>query len=173
MTNRNIGTERVEVEEKVTQNVVAGVDGVPVGSVDRRERVEIVRDRDGDLYEHRAVENVGAERQANVAKLVRLIWVATGILEFAILLRMLLMLIAANSNNAFTQLVYGFTDLFLWPFAGLIGSPSAGNGMVLEVSSFIALLVYAVLAWGLVQLIQIFATSSKSRSVVVHQIDKK
>jgi hypothetical protein len=86
---------------------------------------------------------------------------------------MLLKLVAANPNTAFTQIVYGFTDLFLWPFSGLIASPTAGNGMVLEISSFFALLVYAVLAWGVVQLIRIFATSTKSRSVSVYEVGKR
>lgn len=172
MTNNNHTEEVVEVKEEVTQDSVPGVDGVPVGSVDRRERVEVVRNQQGERRE-RVVEDVGAQRQTIVAKVIRFIWLGTGILEFLILLRMLLKLIAANPNAAFAQLVYGFTDLFLWPFAGLIASPSAGNGMVLEVSSFIALLVYAVLAWGIVQIIKIFATTSKSRSVSVYQVDKR
>lgn len=163
--------EVVEVKEKVTQDNVPGLDGVPVNAVDRRERVEVVRNRSGERHE-RVIEDFGAERKSNIAKVIRFIWVATGILEFMILLRMLLLLIAANPNSAFTQLVYGFTDLFLWPFSGLIASPTAGNGMVLELSSFVALLVYAVLAWGVVQIIEIFSTSSRSRSVSVYQVDK-
>jgi hypothetical protein len=161
----------VEVKEKVTQDNVPGVDGVPVASVDRRERVEVVRNPYGERHE-RVIEDIGAERQTIVAKVTRFIWLATGILEFMILLRMLLKLIAANPSSPFTQIVYGFTDLFLWPFSGLVASPTAGNGMVLEISSFFALLVYAVLAWGIVQVIQIFATSVKSRSVSVYEVDK-
>jgi hypothetical protein len=171
MTYQDSSQEVVEVKEKVTQDNVPGVDGVPVSSVDRHERVEVVRNQRGERHE-RVVEDFGAERKTIVAKFIRFIWFGTGILEFMILLRMLLKLIAANPNSAFTQLVYGFTDLFLWPFSGLIASPTAGNGMVLEISSFLALLVYAVLAWGVVQLIEIFATSAKSRSVSVYQVDK-
>jgi hypothetical protein len=132
----------------------------------------VVRNQAGERQE-RIIEDIGSERQSIIAKVVRFIWLATGILEFMILLRMLLKLIAANPNNVFTQLVYGFTDLFLWPFTGLISSPSAGNGMVLEISSFFALLVYAILAWVAVQLIQILATSVKSRSVSVYEYDKR
>jgi hypothetical protein len=161
----------VEVKEKVVQENVPGPDGLPVLAVDSREHTEVVRDAGGERHE-RVVEDIGAERQTIVAKFVQFIWLATGILEFLILLRILLKLIAANPNSAFTQLVYGFSDLFLWPFNALITSPSAGNGMVLELSSFIALLVYAVVAWGVVQLIRIFAAPTKSRSVSVYQIDK-
>lgn len=165
--------EVVEVKEKVTQDPIIDTEGLPVGSVDRRERVEVVRNDVGERHERRVMEDVGAERQTIIAKVVRFIWLAAGILEFMILLRMLLKLIAANPNSVFAQLVYGFTDLFLWPFTGLVGSPSAGNGMVLEISSFFALLVYAVLAWVAVQLVQILATTVKSRSVSVYDLDKR
>ena len=165
-------TEQVVVKEKVVQDNRPDMDGLPGNSVDRRERVEVVRDHHGERQE-RVVENVGAERQSILSKLILFIWAATGILEFLILLRMLLMLLAANSTNFFAQAVYGITDLFLWPFSGLFASPTAGNGMVLEISSFVALLVYAVAAWGLVQLIKIFGTSSKSRTVSVYEVDKR
>jgi hypothetical protein len=171
MSQNMYSEEVVEVQEKVTQDVVPDADGVPVSSIDRRERIEEIQDEHGRRRQ-RIVEDVGAERRTIIAKVVRFIWFGTGILEFLILLRMLLKLIAANPNSVFTQVVYGVTDLFLWPFNGLIASPSAGNGMVLEVSSFFALLVYAVLAWGVVQLIQIFATSAKSRSVSTYHFDK-
>lgn len=171
MTHQNSTDEVVEVKEKVKQKSITDTDGVPVGSVDRRERVEVVHDGHGERHQ-RIVEDVGAERQNIIAKVVRFIWLATGFLEFMILLRMLLKLIAANPNNLFTQLVYGFTDLFLWPFSGLVASPSAGNGMVLEISSFFALLIYAVLAWVLVQMIQIGATRVKSRSISVYELDR-
>lgn len=172
MTYQNRAEEVVEVKERVTQDNGPIIDGVPGTSVDRRERTEVVRDQHGERHQ-RVVENVGAERKTIISKIVLFIWASTGILEFLILMRMLLKLIAANPESAFARIVYGFTDLFLWPFSGLIASPSAGNGMVLEISSFFALLVYAVMAWGIVQLIKIFATPSKSRSVSVYEVDKR
>ena len=51
----------------------------------------------------------------------------------------------ANPNNPFAQLIYDVTDLFLWPFAGLTMTPAA-NGIVLEVSSIIALFFYALVS---------------------------
>jgi hypothetical protein len=164
--------EVVEVKDKVSQDPGSGADGVPVDSVDRREHVEVVRDHYGERH-RRVVEDVGVERRTIIAKIVSFIWLVTGILEFLILLRMLLKLIAANPNSFFTQAVYSFTNLFLWPFSGLITSPSAGNGMILEISSFFALLVYPVLAWAIVQLIRIIATSTKSRSVTVYHSDRQ
>lgn len=80
-------------------------------------------------------------------KATQLIWLLFGILEALIVIRIGLKLIGANPESPIVALIYGFTGLFLFPFTGLIESPSAGN-MVLELSSLFALLIYALIAWA-------------------------
>jgi uncharacterized protein YggT (Ycf19 family) len=65
---------------------------------------------------------------------------------------MALKLIGANPNSWFTALVYQLSDLFLWPFQNITLNPSFQN-FVLEITSVIALLVYALIGWGIVRLI--------------------
>jgi hypothetical protein len=79
-------------------------------------------------------------------KLTQLVWLAFGSLEALIALRVVLKLIGANPASPFAVLIYAFTDIFLWPFAGLTRTPGAA-GMVLEISSLIAMVVYALAAW--------------------------
>ena len=79
-------------------------------------------------------------------KVTQLIWLLFGILEVLIALRIGLMLIGANPNSPIVALIYGFTYLFLFPFTGLVSSPTAGN-MVLELSSMFAMVIYALIAW--------------------------
>jgi hypothetical protein len=92
------------------------------------------------------------ERRIFTFKATQLVWLFFGILEAFIGLRIMLKLIGANAASPIATFIYGFTDLFLKPFAGLTSTPSAG-GMVLEISSFIAMLVYALLAWGIERLV--------------------
>src|SRR3972149_967014 len=80
-------------------------------------------------------------------KATQLIWLFLGILEAMIALRIGLKLIAANPESPIVALIYGFTNLFLFPFAGMTATPSAG-GMVLELSSFFAMAIYALIAWA-------------------------
>ncbi len=87
-------------------------------------------------------------------KLIELIWLFFGGVEGLIGLRILLKLVAANPGNPFAAFIYGLSDVFLWPFRGLTATPSAG-GFVLELPAFVALLVYALLAWGVVRLVWI------------------
>lgn len=82
----------------------------------------------------------------------QLIWLAAGLLEAALALRIFLKLLGANPANPFAGLLYGVTGVFLVPFVGLTGTPASG-GMVLEVSSVIAMVVYALLAWVLERLV--------------------
>jgi hypothetical protein len=46
------------------------------------------------------------------------------------------------------------TGLFLVPFASLVNAPAAG-GMVLEISSIIAMIVYLLIAWALERIVYV------------------
>jgi uncharacterized protein YggT (Ycf19 family) len=85
-------------------------------------------------------------------KATQIVWLLFGILETLIALRILLKLIGANPSSPIAVLIYAFTDLFLFPFAGLTVTPSAG-GMVLEISSLFAMLIYALIAWAVERVI--------------------
>ena len=87
------------------------------------------------------------EQRIFTFKITQLIWLFLGILEALIALRIGLKLIAANPDSPIVSLIYGFTYLFLFPFEGMTATPSAG-GMVLELSSFFAMLIYALIGWA-------------------------
>src|SRR5512141_3341977 len=87
------------------------------------------------------------ERRILTFKATQLIWLLLGILEALIALRIGLKLIGANPDSPIVALIYGFTSLFLFPFAGMVATPSAG-GMVLELSSLFAMVIYALIAWA-------------------------
>jgi hypothetical protein len=89
------------------------------------------------------------EQRIFTFKATQLIWLLFGILEVLIALRIGLLLIGANPNSPIVALIYGLTYLFLFPFTGLISSPTAGSSMVLELSSMFAMLVYGLIAWAL------------------------
>ena len=87
------------------------------------------------------------EQRIFTFKATQLIWLLFGILEVLIALRIGLMLIGANPASPIVALIYGFTYLFLFPFTGLVASPTAGN-MVLELSSMFAMVIYGLIAWA-------------------------
>lgn len=168
-TNVSNNQSDVETKERVVHE--SGADSTDMGAqVERREREKVVRDEGGERHE-RIVEDIAAERRARLSKVGQFVWLLTGLLEAVLGLRFMLKLIAANPNAPFAQLVYGFTDLFLWPFHNLTPAPAA-QGMVLETSTLIAMIVYAIIAWSVVKLLYLIFLPSKTRTVSVYQRDK-
>jgi YGGT family len=131
------------------------------------EKVQVNREGDREVRQ-RIVRDRGKEARLHAYQITQLIWVAFGFLISSIGLRVLLKLLGANPQNAFTNLVYQFTNLFLWPFNGMFASPSV-NGMVLEVSSLIAMFVYAVIAWIIARLAWLLIYRSDTRSVTTYE----
>jgi hypothetical protein len=61
------------------------------------------------------------------------------------------------------MLIYGITGLFVAPFNGLIATPTPG-GTPLEVTTLIAMAVYALVFWGLAYVIQMVVDRPSARS---------
>ena len=118
---------------------------------DREEIVEEVV-APGEVQQRRVVRSEGLERRATISRVNQVIWLMFGLVPGLIAIRVLLKLIGANPAAVFAQIIYGVTDVFLWPFAGLVGTPAVG-AIQLEVSSIIAMLVYALAAWLITRLI--------------------
>jgi hypothetical protein len=85
-------------------------------------------------------------------KATYVIWLLFVMLEALIALRFGLKLIGANADSGFATLIYGLSGLFLIPFSGLLPTYWVG-AFVLEISSLIAIVVYALLFWGFERMI--------------------
>ena len=113
-------------------------------------------DKMTDYEEVRNTEHEsGREQRVATFKATQLIWLLLGLLEAAIALRVVFKLIAVNAANPFAMLLYNVTDFFVAPFASLMGAPASG-GMVLEISSIIAMIVYLLIAWALERIVYVF-----------------
>lgn len=97
-------------------------------------------------------QDLDQEQRFFTFKATQLIWLGLGIIEALIALRIVLKLIGANPESLFTAFIYNFSQIFLVPFEGMVGTPAAG-GMVLELSSIIAMVVYALLGWILERIV--------------------
>lgn len=94
----------------------------------------------------------GREQRVATFKATQVVWLLLGLLEALIALRVVFKLIGVNAANTFATFLYGVTNIFVAPFATLTGAPAAG-GMVLEISSIIAMIIYALIAWALAKII--------------------
>jgi len=106
------------------------------------------------------------EQRIFTFKASQLIWLFLGMLEALIVLRIGLKLIGANPDSPIVALIYGATYLFLFPFEGMTATPSAG-GMVLELSSFFAMLIYALIAWVVERMVWLIFYRPRGSAVAV------
>jgi hypothetical protein len=110
----------------------------------------------------------GQEQRLFSFKATQWIWLVLGIVESLIAMRVVLKIIAANPGSPFAAFIYNLSAVFLFPFAGLVGTPAAG-GMVLEISSIIAMMVYALLAWGIERIVWVIFYRPRGSTVGVTQ----
>jgi hypothetical protein len=90
----------------------------------------------------------------------RLAYFLFGALEILLVFRFVLKLAGASPANAFMGLIYGLSGIFVSPFAGIFHrgyAQGVETTSVFEPSTLIAILVYAVVAWGIVKLVRILS----------------
>jgi len=132
-------------------------------AVDRREET-VVTQPPGYAATEQVTRDVAAERRQGFAQVVQIIWGILALLEILLGLRFMLKLIAANPDSGFAAFIYGITGPFLAPFALLVGTPTTG-GIILEVTTLIAMAVYALIFWGVAHVLQIVAERPSARTV--------
>jgi hypothetical protein len=89
-----------------------------------------------------------------------LIYFFFGALEILLAFRLVLKLMGASMASGFVGLIYGLTGIFILPFEGIFRRGTAQGietTSVLEPSTLVAIVVYAILAWGIVVLVRIFS----------------
>ena len=88
----------------------------------------------------------------------KIIYYLLGILEVLFAFRLVFKLLGANPDNGFVNVIYKISNVFLKPFEGIF-STTVKEGMetkaILEPSLLIAIVAYAVLAWGIVKLMEV------------------
>ena len=109
----------------------------------------------------KAAVTTEAKRVATSSQTVEyLIYFIFGLLEILLAFRLVLKLLGANAGSAFVGLIYGLTGVFILPFEGIFRkgiTQGIETVSVLEPSTLVALLVYAVIGWGIVKLIRILS----------------
>lgn len=105
------------------------------------------------------VVNVPVEPEASNSQTVEyLIYFFFGFLEILLAFRLVLKLMGASVGSSFVGFVYGLTGLFILPFNGIFRrgfSQGIETTSVLEPATIVAIIVYIILAWGIVKLVRI------------------
>jgi len=87
-----------------------------------------------------------ANQNSTVARIVHISYYLFGALEMLLMVRVILYLIGANPDNGFASFIDALSYPFVAVFASLLENPTLGTTGVLEVTTMIAMLAYAILA---------------------------
>jgi uncharacterized protein YggT (Ycf19 family) len=129
--------ERTTVQQRVPSDPYEA--DVPVNTVRTTERA-------------RAVGPGGA---AVVSRFVKFLF---GVLQVALILRIILLLLVANPGNDVVQLILNITDPFVEPFRGMfqLDRVTADQGSMLDIAAIVALIGWTLVELLVLALVRVF-----------------
>lgn len=96
--------------------------------------------------------------------LARIVYWLFGVIEALLALRFVLGLFGANTAALFVRMIYGITDVFMVPFTAVFNTQRL-EGATFEWSVLLAMVIYALIAWGIVSLIRAVSPRDHARTV--------
>lgn len=91
--------------------------------------------------------------------ITRVVYYILAVLEVILALRFIFRLLGASQGNDFVMFLYNLSHVFVGPFNGIFNDQALGRS-VFEFSTLVAMIVYALIAWGLVSLGRVIFASN-------------
>lgn len=95
----------------------------------------------------------------------QIVWYILGLVEVLLVFRFVLKLLAANGGAGFTKFIYGITYVFAAPFLNVFRITKV-EGSVFEWTTLLAMLVYWIIALGVIKLFLMSKTVSTPEAAV-------
>lgn len=92
--------------------------------------------------------------KTNRVVLTRAIWYLLGVVVAILALRIVLLMLSANPETPFVEIVYAISGIFVVPFYGIFDQPDYTR-FYIDTSSIVAIVVYWLIAMGLAKLINL------------------
>ncbi len=87
----------------------------------------------------------------------KLIYLIISIIETFISIRILFILLNANSQNSLVKFVFDLSDIFISPFLGITSYHIIKIiGLNIDFVALISLIIYMIIAYGVMEMIRVF-----------------
>lgn len=96
----------------------------------------------------------------------QIVWYILGTIEVLLAFRFLLKLFGANPGAGFSSFIYGITYPFATPFLSVFQNSRIVSGSVFEWTTLLAMLVYWIIAMGIIKLFLMSRTVSTPEAAV-------
>lgn len=98
-----------------------------------------------------------------IYRFTQVIWYVLGLLEILLAFRFFFLLFGANPSAGFSNFIYTFSYPFAMPFISVFGLTQV-EGSVFEWTTILAMIVYALIAWGIVKILSMSRTVSTTEA---------
>ncbi len=96
----------------------------------------------------------------------QVVWYILGIVEALLAFRFVFKLLGANPEAGFSSFIYGITYIFAAPFLSVFRSSNIVQGSIFEWTTLLAMLVYWMIAVGIIRLFLMSRTVSTPEAAV-------
>jgi len=139
-------------------------------SMERKRETMKEKNGDGEIVTERTTTGSSLEekRKANKEKGIfqgsYLVYYIMGVIEVLLSFRVVFKILGANPDSGFVSFIYSVTGIFLAPFSEIfqtVTAQGAETTSFIEPATIIAMVVYGIIAWGVVKLIGVFLVGNK------------
>ncbi|MBP7843148.1 YggT family protein [Candidatus Woesebacteria bacterium] len=112
-----------------------------------------------------SIKRVTKTKVEGIQQVEQIIYFSLGVLEVLLVFRFILKITGAGQGSSFVQFIYNASRLFILPFEGIFRravSEGIETSSVVEPSTLVAIVVYAVLVWGIVSLIRMLSGEAQT-----------
>lgn len=113
-----------------------------------------------DIISKKTIITDGGEKAEGSQTIGYIIYFFFGVIEILLIFRLVFKLTGANPSSSFVNFIYTLTQMFIIPFEGIFHKTTTSGvetTAVLEPATLVGLAVYAILAWGIYQIVVILS----------------
>ncbi|NCN45805.1 YggT family protein [Candidatus Pacearchaeota archaeon] len=125
----------------------------------------ITRERDNEPITQTSATSITQVKTTQSQYIEQILYFFLGVLEVLLVFRFILKLMGASQASSFVQFIYGTSKIFIFPFEGIFRRAVTQGievSAVIEPANMVAIIVYAVLVWGIVSFIKVLSGKAQS-----------
>ena len=123
-----------------------------MAEIEERRKETVVNDGERQVVQERVSTDDTVDTRQTKSNIV---WYIAGVLLVFLAIRFVLKLTGANPASGFVDFIYTLSGIFVAPFTSIFSTPTAEGDIVksvFETGTVVAIVVYALIAWGISRL---------------------
>jgi len=126
--------------------------------MEEKRQVSTEQTDSGNVVTEKKTTSAVSEANKGTFQAYYLVYYVLGVLEILLAFRLVFKLLGANSVSGFVSFIYSLSSPFVTPFSGIFSTATTSGvnaTAILEPATIIAMIVYAIVGWGIAKLISI------------------